>query len=334
MTERAEDREAAIHRTRLLIICGASVATLLLIFVLFDPLGSSSALQFLRIVEAHDPSGIAKAVGGATIAALTLASSSAAATGTLCAAGARPMRTAPLLVFFLLSAGAAEAVTARSSPGGVLLGMSSLLAGSVLGGLIGASTGAWLRRRPTFGLFRTLWRGWLVSTISTTAGLALIAATAVPLFVHPALDDVGDVNAIVVLGPVTDRRMDGALALLSEHPGAVLVLSTTRDGDGSFARPECAARNGKRVLCFTPSPFTTRGEIAEVKELTREYRWSSIALLTSTPHVARVRVIASMCLPAPASVASVEGPRTTSAWTLAVAYQTIAFVKLLLVRSC
>ncbi|PPF73055.1 hypothetical protein C5C46_03860 [Rathayibacter sp. AY1E6] len=320
-----------MSRWRLRVAGTTAVLAFLLLLVCADPFGSDSSRQFVRIARSHDPTGLVHALGGEGIAVCALASPAAAAAAALVAASSRRPFVPALGVLALLEgASTVEMIVTPPSVGGVLYGLLSVLAGTAVGALVGTILRRVVPNRSAARSLRILWRTWLAVLLA----VALLAAVAVPLFVRPVLDPVGGADALVVLGPATDRRVGRALALLEEHRDVTLVLSTPRLENGSFARAECDAGEEVRVVCFTPSPFTTGGEISELNTLSSEYDWTSVALMTSTPHVTRVRTIASRCLRTPFSVGSVDEPRRVSEWTLAVVYQVLAFGKLLVLQSC
>jgi uncharacterized SAM-binding protein YcdF (DUF218 family) len=54
--------------------------------------------------------------------------------------------------------------------------------------------------------------------------------------------------------------------------------------------------DGFRVVCFHPDPYSTQGEARGVARLARESRWRRVALVTSTSHVHRARLLFERCL--------------------------------------
>jgi uncharacterized SAM-binding protein YcdF (DUF218 family) len=77
------------------------------------------------------------------------------------------------------------------------------------------------------------------------------------------------------------------------------VLSDGRRSKSSLARKLCAHPSGRpfRVLCFRPTPFSTRGEAREAKLLAAQRGWRSLLVVTSTYHVYRTRILFHRCLP-------------------------------------
>jgi hypothetical protein len=98
------------------------------------------------------------------------------------------------------------------------------------------------------------------------------------------------VDAIVMLNGPGDR-LGTALNLARARRAPVIVISrgSPRWGHGSVCAP---AIPGVSVICFDPSPQTTRGEAEFTGRLAARYHWRSVALVTVAPQdtVARLRV--------------------------------------------
>ena len=107
-------------------------------------------------------------------------------------------------------------------------------------------------------------------------------------FVRPPTGDVEQVDAVVALAGGSGERLRTARALVDEGVAPVLVLSY---GPSAL----CAEDQPFDVVCFVPDPSTTVGEARRVGELVEEHGWGSIAVVTSTHHVARSRVVVGQC---------------------------------------
>jgi uncharacterized SAM-binding protein YcdF (DUF218 family) len=126
--------------------------------------------------------------------------------------------------------------------------------------------------------------------------LAWIAATLV-LFVFPSTDPPGKADAVVVLSGGRNSRLDPALKLMREGVAPVLVISGSGlDPDWTEARRLCAkGASGFRVLCFDPSPYSTRGEAEELTRLAQQHGWRKVDVVTSRYHVFRARMVIERC---------------------------------------
>jgi uncharacterized SAM-binding protein YcdF (DUF218 family) len=134
------------------------------------------------------------------------------------------------------------------------------------------------------------------------AGLALLAAVVALVLrfdVFPSTDEPGRVDAVVVLAGGSER-LPAALELLGKGVGPVLVL----DPDRPSWRALCGRTRPYRVLCYQPVPYSTRGEARAVARFARERGWDSIAIVTSTYHVTRARMLFERCFDGRVAVVS------------------------------
>ncbi len=119
------------------------------------------------------------------------------------------------------------------------------------------------------------------------------------LFAWPRADaPPAHADAVVVLSGARDLRLDPALRLIARGVAPVLAISGARqDPKWRKARRLCATgRVGSaRVVCFTPRPFSTRGEARAVARLARVHGWRRVVVVTSTFHVTRARLLFHRC---------------------------------------
>ena len=127
---------------------------------------------------------------------------------------------------------------------------------------------------------------------------AFLAATAW-LFVWPREDVPRHPDAVVVLSGSRAERLPKALRVRAATGARTLVISGGFDRKWRQARAYCTGRvrASFRVICFTPRPNSTRGEAKEVARLARRHGWRSIAVVTSTYHVFRARLLFRRCYP-------------------------------------
>ncbi len=159
---------------------------------------------------------------------------------------------------------------------------------------------------------------------------ALGLATA-RLFVWPRQGMPTHVDAIVMMnGP--GHRLQAAEELAWAHRTQMLVVSrgTPYWGHGSA----CAARiPAVKVICFDPSPATTRGEAEFAGRVARQYHWRSVALVTTPDQVTRARIRMRRCFQGRVYVSTTALP--THDWPRAIAYEWAATFKALVIqRAC
>ena len=175
---------------------------------------------------------------------------------------------------------------------------------------------------------RGRWRYIVAALLVILAGFGVATAR---LFVWPQQGMPLRVNAIVMLGG-QGNRLQTALGLAWAHRAPVIVISRSSHywGHGSICGPKIPR---VKVICFDPSPDTTRGEAEFAGRLAKRYGWHSIALVATTPQDTRARLRVGRCFGGKIYV--VNAPLPTSQWPGAIAYEWAAtFKALFLQRSC
>jgi uncharacterized SAM-binding protein YcdF (DUF218 family) len=120
------------------------------------------------------------------------------------------------------------------------------------------------------------------------------------LFVWPwAASTPRRADAVVVLSGGRDSRLDPALALMRRGVAPLLVISSpAQDPRWRSAQRMCRARPHAypfRVLCFEASPYSTQGEARAIARLARTHNWKRVAVVTSTYHLTRARMLLRRC---------------------------------------
>jgi hypothetical protein len=187
-----------------------------------------------------------------------------------------------------------------------------------------------VRARPTRG------RRFLLAALGTLLVLLLgWLGACYQLVGHPRLDRPVRVDAILVLGPPdADGRAEQAYALARAHYADTVVVSVGWQR-GLLTRSACREPNPYfKVICFVPEPGTTQGEAREIGKLAAAHHWNSVIVVTSTYHVSRARMIVSRCLPGQVLMVAAPGKPSVSDWAYQYLYQSGAFVKAMLHRSC
>jgi hypothetical protein len=190
---------------------------------------------------------------------------------------------------------------------------------SAASGIPGVADDPPARKRRTWGKRRRLVAVPLVICI-----MAVIAATS-RLFVWPDRGMPAYVGAIAMLNGPGDR-LDTALELAWQHRAPFVVISR---GSPAFGHGgDCApVIPHVKVICFDPSPATTKGEAEFIGRLARMYHWRSLVLVTTTPQDSRARLRVERCFSGPVYVVTVPPP--WYAWPYEIAYEWAATVKAL-----
>ena len=193
-------------------------------------------------------------------------------------------------------------------------------------------------------VWRTIAGVVMVRGVAPLATLLLaIVVVGIPLYVFPSQDDVQHADAVLVIGPPMVQRLVTAQALVEGGIAEEMVVSVP---DGSIISSRltprlddlCSAMPTEAdypVTCFTPDPFTTRGESQAIARMAEESGWESVIVVTSLPHILRARVLFNRCADAyDVFFVSDQRKLDLSDWAYEYAYQTGAFGKVLLNRSC
>ncbi|SFR94582.1 Uncharacterized SAM-binding protein YcdF, DUF218 family [Microbacterium sp. cf046] len=163
--------------------------------------------------------------------------------------------------------------------------------------------------------------------LTIIAGVWLLVLIALPLCVFPAVDEIRPSDAVFVLGPPMDARLELAERLRDEGIVDEIVISVQPSGGQTAGDTALCREPG--VTCEVPDPYTTRGEVLLMSEHARATGESSVIVVTSVPHVARARYIFGKCYPGEFTVLAVGRPADAWQWAQQSAYQSAALAKAL-----
>jgi hypothetical protein len=172
-------------------------------------------------------------------------------------------------------------------------------------------------------------RAWRRAFVAMVAVVVVLGVVTARLLVWPAQGMPARVSAIVMLaGP--GNRLPVALELAREHRAPVLVVSRGWEGYGGPCPPPVP---GVKLICFDPNPPTTRGEAEALGRLAKQFRWSSVVLVTTRTQDTRARILAGRCFGGSTYV--VTAPLPVRSWPYQIAYGWGALLKALIVsRTC
>ena len=154
---------------------------------------------------------------------------------------------------------------------------------------------------------------------------------------NPQVEALGPVDAVFVLGPA-ETRIDETLAIMDTGVAPVLLATTSVRPDGStYATDHCGTRTPMYVVeCVVPDPYSTRGEARVLGEQIEAHGWRRVAVVTSTPHAARARMMMERCTDADVLIWTVDdmAEMSASGWARAFIYQSSAWLKAQILRDC
>jgi len=114
------------------------------------------------------------------------------------------------------------------------------------------------------------------------------------LFVWPRQDRPKRADAVIVLSG-SHSRLDTGLRLMRHGVAPTLVISDGMERGWVRANRLCEGRARLRVICFRPSPYSTRGEARAVARMAARRHWRTLVVVTSTFHVTRARMLFRRC---------------------------------------
>ncbi|MBB3602417.1 uncharacterized SAM-binding protein YcdF (DUF218 family) [Mycolicibacterium sp. BK556] len=172
----------------------------------------------------------------------------------------------------------------------------------------------------------------IVAAIGLGAG-GVLGGTGYFLFNRPHIDPLAKADAIIVLGGDNDGRLEYGLSLAEQGYANTVILSNSyNDKPADLPDYERACASGTAtvsVICFTPSPFTTRGEAMFLARLAKQHNWNHVILVSWNFHMVRASYIFGQCWGG--SVTRRPVPReydyTPWGWAVQYAYQYAALVK-------
>ena len=164
-------------------------------------------------------------------------------------------------------------------------------------------------------------------------GTLLLGVTA-RLFVWPSTNDPRRADAVVVLDGGSGERLDEARALMERDVAPTLAISAGRELDPDEADGLCTTPQRFEVVCFSPTPDSTRGEARALATLARQNGWSEVVLVTSTYHVTRARLLVERCFDGRIDVVAAGPPARLLHWTTAVGHEWGAMLDASIRRTC
>ena len=150
------------------------------------------------------------------------------------------------------------------------------------------------------------------------------------LFTRPHGDPLSRADAIVVLGGDKDGRIDYGLDLARQgYANTVVISDAYGPGDPMITRACASGTATITVICFRPSPFTTRGEAMFVQRAATKQHWKHVIVVSWNFHLVRARYIFHQCFDGTVTMrpAPYIPAYNVAQWTHIYAYQFGALAK-------
>lgn len=176
----------------------------------------------------------------------------------------------------------------------------------------------------------------VAAAVVAVAAVTVWSVLAWRFVAHPTIDDRSEVDGVYVLGPV-ETRIDEALAIMDSGVAPTLLATTSinQDSGEPYATDHCSlVTDTYAVECLVPDPYTTQGEASLLAREVEARGWDRVAVITSTPHAARTRLLMERCVDAEVLIWDYPQDMSTRSWVDAAIYQTGGWVKTQVQRDC
>jgi uncharacterized SAM-binding protein YcdF (DUF218 family) len=130
----------------------------------------------------------------------------------------------------------------------------------------------------------------LIALVVVVVGVVVASAV---LFVFPTTNQPRAADAIVVLGG-KGPRFDNGVALAAKGYAPLLVLSLASPTPPSACQA-LSPRPSVQVICFVPSPLSTRGEARFIGQLAHQRHLHTIIVVSGSAQTRRARLRVSRC---------------------------------------
>jgi hypothetical protein len=147
---------------------------------------------------------------------------------------------------------------------------------------------------------------------------------------HPTTNRPERADAILVLGPELIPKVDQAVRLASIFRIDQLAISVG-DAPGQSHAGLCVKPPPTiTVTCFTPDPYTTRGEARALGKLANERGWTNVIVIAPKAQISRARFLIERCYHHGLQMVQADGGNGVPFSQLT--YQTAALGKALLLQ--
>ncbi|MGW5385434.1 YdcF family protein [Nocardia sp. NPDC003963] len=166
------------------------------------------------------------------------------------------------------------------------------------------------------------------------AGMVSVAALVLglwPVYVSPQREEPAPADAILVLGGAHDGREELGLRLARAGYAPRVLISDPYE-DSPLVNRICHGGYSFEVICFDPSPRTTRGEGRYLADQAREHGWERVIVVTFTPHISRARFVLGRCWDGQLLFVDTRPRLSVPRWAYDYVYQSVGYAKAIFER--
>ena len=174
---------------------------------------------------------------------------------------------------------------------------------------------------------------YVVTALCTSLVIAVVAGW--PVYVCPQVDQPRRADAVFVLGGADYGRYPFGFELGTQGWARTVVVSNPNGTDDPWLSETCRTPQAAfELICFSPTPATTRGEGQELRRLAAERGWSTVIVVTSRPHISRARFILARCFTGELVMVATPTPTSIKRWAFEYIAQTAGYIRAVLQPGC
>lgn len=170
-----------------------------------------------------------------------------------------------------------------------------------------------------------------------TALVILVVSTTVTarLFVWPATDAVGKVDAVVIFAGGRGERLKAAEQLMRGGVAPSLVIPNGMAAEWPEGNRACTEDRPYKVHCLRPDPDTTVGEARAIAALAGAKGWDTLLVVTSTYQLSRAGLLIGRCFDGAVLTARAQPELGWVAWGRRIGHEWLAWSRAVVVeRAC
>lgn len=165
--------------------------------------------------------------------------------------------------------------------------------------------------------------------------LVMFTAATARLFVWPATDTVGQVDAVVLFAGGRGERLERAEQLMDDGVAQNLVIPNGLAAEWPEGNRACAEDRSYSVRCLRPDPDTTVGEARAIAKLAEDESWDTLLIVTSSYQLSRAGLLLGRCFDGEVLTARASPDLGWLAWGTRIGHEWLAWSRAVVVdRTC
>ena len=170
--------------------------------------------------------------------------------------------------------------------------------------------------------------------VALSAVVVVFLALSLRLFVWPTTHDASRADVVLVLDGGDGERLRKERELMARDAAPILAVSAGRELEPDEAGGLCSEPQRFEVVCFVPTSDSTRGEARAFAKLAQQNGWEDVALVTSTYHVTRARMLIERCFDGRLRAVTASPGRDPLHWAARIGHEWLGTIDATVRRSC